>query len=154
MDSATQIGLANKWLKGDSDAIDLLFILGEISQTWDDLIDGDKHVSNSDINRMMILALVRLTKNPFFVAHQIELSTVFDLQIQKWLDSNYLESTKDPHYIHVAFGLRSVVTPIYLYMVQIVGGHGWRMEAMKEIYPAVYDEPFDGYLREHTYGVS
>jgi len=150
LNAEEQSELANKWLKGNDAAVELLFILGDISQTWDDLIDRDKAVSNGDINRMMILSLVHMVKNPFFVAHQEELSTVFDLQIQKWMDSNYLENTKNEHLLHVAFGLRSVVTPIFLHMVQLIGGIDWRMEAMKEIYPAIYDEPFEDYLKEHT----
>ena len=152
MDSGKQFDLASKWLKGDESAVALLFILGDISQVWDDLIDRDKPVSNLDINRMMMLSLIDLNKNSFFVRHHTELTTILDVQIQSWIDSNFLEQTKDPHFIHVAFGLRSVLTPVFLHMVGMIGGMDWRMQAMKEIYPAVYDEPFENYLKEHASG--
>lgn len=137
----------HKWLKGNTEAIELVDMLAGISQTWDDLIDQDKMVDGKAINEMMIDALIYLPQNKFYQQFP-QLHCMFDHAISTWQESNFIE--KEQHeMLHVSFINRSVITPLIMYIIQIIGGRAWRLEAAKEIYPIIFDEPFEDYKKEH-----
>ena len=50
--------------KGNDDAVQLVLMLREISHTWDDLIDKDKPVADTQIHRAFWIALIGLRNHP------------------------------------------------------------------------------------------
>ncbi|MCG7915913.1 MAG: hypothetical protein JAY71_18765 [Candidatus Thiodiazotropha weberae] len=162
MNIADEVGLLNQWLRGDSDAIDLAMAWVRISQTWDDLIDGDKPVSPLDINRMMVAALVDIPKNRFFQQHCHEILPVVEQCVGTWLSANSLEcrwqgvqNTPEQDRFResdlmVSYIIRSVVTDLVIHLAGIIGGMKWREQAGVEIRRKVYqdNESFREYCEE------
>ena len=77
--------LISYWLKDHQDAIDLVNAYSSISQVWDDLHDGDKPVTKSQVNSMMMLALIEIPTNPFFQQYYLELMPVIKHCLMTWL---------------------------------------------------------------------
>jgi len=55
----------DEWLLGNKDAVRCVLDLGQIVETWDDLIDKDKPISDQDISGSFYAATVNLPLNPF-----------------------------------------------------------------------------------------
>jgi hypothetical protein len=53
------------WFGGNTDALNLFHHLVELIHIWDDLIDKDKPVSDEQINKAFLIALVYMPSNPF-----------------------------------------------------------------------------------------
>lgn len=142
--------LISYWLKDHQDAIDLVNAYSSISQVWDDLHDGDKPVTKSQVNSMMMLALIEIPTNPFFQQYYLELMPVIKHCLMTWLDANTLESVGDDRDLQVSYIIRSVTTDLIIHVAGIVGGTLWRRQAALAIRQAIYhdNEPFEDYHAE------
>ncbi len=142
--------LISYWLKDNTAAIDLVNAYSSISQTWDDLHDGDKPVTKSQVNAMMMLALIDIPTNPFYQQHYLELMPVVQHVLMTWLDANTLEATGDERDLQVSYIIRSVTTDLMIHVAGIVGGTLWRRQAALAIRHAIYsdNEPFEEYHAE------
>lgn len=138
------------WLKENKDAIDLVNAYSTVSQVWDDLYDGDKPVTKSQVNTMMMLALIEIPTNPFFQQHYLELMPLVKHCLMTWLDANTLESVGDDCDLQVSYIIRSVTTDLIIHVAGIVGGTVWRRQAALAIRQAIYhdNEPFEEYRDE------
>lgn len=138
------------WLKENPDAIALAKAWISISQTWDDLYDGDKPVSKDQINTMMMLALLDIPQNRFFQCHCHELLPMVEHCLMTWLDANTLEASGDERDLQVSYIIRSTMTDLVIHLAGIVGGKLWRRRAALAIRQAVYrdNEPFENYMKE------
>ncbi len=132
------------WLKGDRDAINLVGLIGSVSQTWDDLVDGDKQLTLDDINEMMWGALMEIRRNPFFRKHEAEMDMLLEQAIDSWHEANDLEA--EGLLPLVTYTIRSSVTPLLVRMTYLLGGRLWGRKCAREIRLAVFDEPYDEYL--------
>ena len=47
-----------EWFGGNKDALNLFFMLVDLVQTWDDLVDRDREVRQQEINNAFLVALV------------------------------------------------------------------------------------------------
>jgi len=141
----------NHVLLDDQAAVAFCSVLFGISQTWDDLVDRDKPVSDGDINKMMWEALITLPGNSFYQTHYGELSVLMQSAIVDWMDSNELEHGSD-HNKLVAYVLRDSVTTILIHCARIVGGYEWMREVSVEIRDAIYDEPPAAFIKGLTNG--
>ena len=150
MDRDIQRNMIHHWLRGDSDAIDLVNIFINISQTWDDLYDGDRCVSQTSVNHMMVSALVHLPRNRFYRRHFPDLQPVIEHCLHNWLDANWLEADGNVRDLQVSYILRSVTTDLIIHVAYLVGGSAWRMQAANDIRTKIYrdNEPFTDYRRE------
>ena len=150
MDSAVQDRLISHWLKNNKDAINLAWDFVQISQIWDDLYDQDKSVSGLDLNRMMLLALVNIPRNPFYRQHYQDIQPMVEHCLFNWLDSNWLEENGNNRDLQVSYILRSVTTDLIIHLAYLVGGADWRLQAAAEIRPLIYrdNESFTSYRKE------
>ena len=55
-----------EWFGGNTDALNLFHNLVSLVHIWDDLIDKDKPVTDADINKAFLTALVYIPANPFY----------------------------------------------------------------------------------------
>ena len=149
--AATEQEKLKEWLI-ESDAVALANMLIDISQIWDDLVDGDKDVSAQSINTMMRYALVEIPKNDFYRTHFSELHPVLEDRLYTWLDANKLEQIGDERDLHVSYIIRSVVTDLVIHLAFLAGGLTHRQKAAVEIRQMIYrgNEPFCEYLAEHS----
>jgi hypothetical protein len=76
--------------KGNRAAVHLVFMLRDIANMWDDLVDRDKEVSAEDVNRVMWAALVAIPMNPFYRQHIDVLQPAIQSFILSWHMSNDL----------------------------------------------------------------
>ena len=142
--------LLNRVLLGDQPAIAFCETLFSISQTWDDIIEQDLY-RDYDVNRMMWEALIALPNNPFYQQYFDILNPLMQAAIIDWMDSDELcKGTKEEKV--AAYVLRDSLTNIIIHCARLVGGFDWMREVSMEVRGALYDEPFDDYLKEHDNG--
>jgi len=55
-----------EWFGGDHHTLNMYRAFIDLLHTWDDLVDKDKPVSEIEINRAFLTALVYLPANPFY----------------------------------------------------------------------------------------
>lgn len=79
--------------KGNMAAVHLVFMLRDIANLWDDLVDRDKEVGVEDVNRVMWEALVAIPMNPFYRQHIDALQPAIQSFILSWHMANDLAST-------------------------------------------------------------
>lgn len=142
--------LISYWLKDNTAAMDLVNAYSSISQVWDDLHDGDKPVTKSQVNTMMMLALIDIPTNPFFQQHYLDLMPVVQHLLMTWLDANTLEAVGDDRDLQVSYIIRSVTTDLIIHVAGIIGGTLWRRQAALAIRKAIYhdNESFEDYHAE------
>lgn len=83
--------LKPEWFGGNTEARDMCEMMLEITSVWDDLIDKDKPVSESDINRVFLQALVYLPSNRFYVQYQSAFIVMWQPIVASWMAANDME---------------------------------------------------------------
>jgi len=109
------------WLLGDYDAIKFIQDIGSVMETWDDLIDKDKPVSDALIHHVFITLLISLPSNDFFAKNKNFLIPIIMLAINSWLDSNNLEKEEFEQRTY-ALTLRHIGIQIVPMCAFLVGG--------------------------------
>ncbi len=109
--------------KGHVLATRLSFELIHVSQVWDDIIDGDP-VSNKDVNRAFLMALVDIPSNPLWDA---ELQANLVNTYLKWTTANVIETehTHDDNAVAQAWMLRSSIYDMFVIIAKKVHGLDW-----------------------------
>ena len=131
-------------LRGNVPAIEFCQLIGRISQTWDDLVDGDKPVDAQAINRMMFAALIELPENTFYQQHAFTLVPIIRSHIADWMAANALEY-QGIEAQRIAFVIRDNVGAIVTQCAYLIGGYEWMCEVNVAVRRHVHDEPFDEY---------
>lgn len=114
--------LLERWLLGNSDAVDCFLAIGRLAEVWDDLIDGDKPVPDDAIHGAFITALFDLPSNPFYNEHQAHLRPLMMAGINAWLDANALQHEPSPWADVWAYALRDWYMELFAAIALIVGG--------------------------------
>lgn len=139
-------------LRGNVPAIQFCETLFRISQTLDDLIDGDKPVTGQDVYRAFWEALIDLPGNPFYRQHEPALRPLMAVSLQDWRDSVTLERKGDRHGRTLAFVLRDQLTGIVVQCAGIIGGFDWMQQVSVEIRRHFHEDFLDEYLAEFRTG--
>ena len=108
--------LIRYWLKDNAAAINLFNAYSRISQIWDDLYDGDKPVTKSKVNNMMMSALIEIPTNPFYQQHYQQLMPIVQHCLVTWLDANSMEVMGNERDLQVSYIIRSVTTELLVHM--------------------------------------
>lgn len=111
-----------KWFNGNTSAVELLLILSRISETWDDLVDQDREVTESELERCFWAALVELPCNQFFAENKTALMPLIVASINSWLDSNKLARGDKTDRTH-AFTLTRMDIQIAQHIALLTGGY-------------------------------
>ena len=118
----TRDGKLLTWMCGDATAVRFLLNLFQIAEVWDDLIDRDKPIDDSDINDAFTRALLVLPTDPFYAQNQSFLHPLMVAGINSWLDANTLERYKDANWRGWAFFLRDWYMELVNACMFIIGG--------------------------------
>ncbi|MCE3025719.1 hypothetical protein [Salinicola sp. DM10] len=120
--------------------------LGRISQTLDDIVDGDTRVSAGDVIRSYWEALIELPENPFYRQNETYLRPLLASALQDWTDSTVLERTGQQHDATLAFVMRDQLAGVVVQCARLVGGYDWMREVGPVIRQYFHDERLHGYL--------
>lgn len=121
------------WMKGNQDAARFVLALHQIVDTWDDLIDKDKSVSDSDIHAAFTGALIEIPRNPFYQANFMRLNPVIEAAIADWHTANALEDKKDEANLREAYVLRCSGYSVAVMCAAVVGGDEWAKKVNLEL---------------------
>lgn len=138
----------NQVLQSNSAAVSFCETLFRISQTLDDIIDGDKSVSGNDVVSAFWQSLIELPANPFYRQHEPYLRPLMASALQDWRDSVAMERADDDHGKHLAFVLRDQLTSVVVQCAYLVGGEAWMANAGPLIRRHFHEDSLDDYLSE------
>lgn len=92
--------------KGDKSAAVLVSSIIVLVNIWDDLIDKDHPVTNTEINAAFFCALSEIPQNPFFASHRDYLQPLMDTMMTCYFCANHWEQSKDEHGMEIGHVLR------------------------------------------------
>jgi len=138
-----------QWFGGNVDALNMFYIIADLANVWDDLIDKDKDVSDNDINRAFLSALVYLPVNPFYQSIQTQVLPLWMTVIAAYDTANKFENSKDEHGLEIAHNLRFAAGHIVVFMSQACLGYEKAKEFFPEIWKTIVDDRIDDYRKEH-----
>lgn len=110
-----------RWLDGDIDAVATFVMLSTISETYDDLIDGDP-VSPEQVHSTFIAATVGLQFNPFYKRWESLIYGAMLAGLNAWLDSLELERREGEASRMHGFYLRNYLYEVLNVCAFAVGG--------------------------------
>lgn len=137
--------VAHRCLQGRQDALAFIFTVTDILHVWDDLIDRDKPVSPEAVHRAFTSALIRLPRDPFYIAHFGLLNPILEMAILNWHISNTYEAGDDEYEHHISYILRSSYSDLATMCARIVGGEAWARQVGPEIHRHWHGEGWAGY---------
>ncbi|EIY2512136.1 hypothetical protein ACUHOO_000777 [Pseudomonas aeruginosa] len=144
----TQEQLLHRVLQGNLDAIRFCETLFEISQTLDDIVDGDKALTPQEVYGAFWLALVELPVNPFYRHFEHFIRPLMAAALQDWRDSVVLERSGDEHGQTLAFVLRDQLTSLVVQCAYLIGGAAWMVQVSEGIRRHFHDEPLADYIQD------
>jgi hypothetical protein len=137
------------WFGGNQDALNMFRMFVTMSHTWDDLVDKDKDVSETEINNAFLISLVYLQANPFYRSIQEQVWPMWMTVVTAYETANKFERDKDPHGIEIAHSLRYAAGHIIAYAVQVCVGPEKAKEVLPEVWKNIFYERFAEYRKEH-----
>lgn len=139
------------WFNGNTDALKILDLIIELTHAWDDLIDKDKPVTDDQINRSFLIALVYLQSNPLYRQIQDAILPMWVMVVSAYETANTFEKNKDQHGLEIAHGLRYAAGHIVAYASLVCCGPEKAKSVLPEIWKYIYYERFSDYLKEHLH---
>jgi hypothetical protein len=138
-----------EWFGGNQDALNLFFMLVDLVQTWDDLVDKDREVSQQEVNNAFLIALVYIPSNPFYQAIREQITPMWMTVISAFEVANKFEQDKDEHGLEIAHNLRFAAGHVVTFMVQTCLGYEKAREVLPNIWKIIVNERYDEYRKEH-----
>lgn len=132
---------------GNADAADFLRCVAGMAHVWDDLIDRDKPILDSDINRAFEAALIHLPGNPFYQRHVGPLTTLLHNSIRNWRLATQIERGQDVTLYPASFVLRSAYADIFAHVGYLTGGPECALTVALEARRQCHAEGLDGYVK-------
>lgn len=137
-----------EWFGGNQDALNMYLLIVDLAHIWDDIIDKDRPVSEQDVNRAFLIALVYLPSNPFYRTIQHAVAPMMLTMISAYQTANHFENAKDLHGVEIAHGLRYAVGHIISYASIVCLGYEKASQVMPELWKSMMCERFDAYKSE------
>lgn len=113
--------------KNDQNAINLAVSLWDVCQFWDDLIDRDKTLTDHEINRCMLLAMVEIPKNPIYLTMPELPYHIYNVFL-RWRDSTEMEKDLQPNDREKCYMLRAGVYDLFVLIAAHLYGDDWAKE--------------------------
>ena len=132
---------------GNPGALELIRDLHRISHVWDDLIDGDRHVTPQAINAAFIAATVGLALNPFYQQNIRVIAPVMLTGILNWRAANAMEAAGE--HLEIAHVIRCSLADVALLCAALCMGHERAAEAAAELRVLFQQDELATYLAEH-----
>ena len=138
----------SNWL--GEDGAKCVVMLSTIAETWDDLIDKDKDLTDEDISQAFILALIKLDLNPFWQQHKPFLYPLGVAAVNCWMDSEELLREGIPRSVMYSFYLRNFCVEMIIMAAFCVGGFSHMRKVSMEIRKFFAHESY--FEWEHRHG--
>lgn len=138
-----------EWFGGNHHALAMFEAFVFLSHVWDDLVDKDKDVSESQINEAFMTALAYLPSNPFYRSIQEAILPMWMVVVSCYETANHYEREKDDHGIEISHGLRYAAGNIIAYAVIVCVGQEEAKKHLPEMWKIIFHERFDEYRKEH-----
>ena len=138
-----------EWFGGNQDALNAFRMFVDLAHTWDDIVDGDKEVTEDKINNAFAIALVYLPANSFYQTIQPQILPMWLSVIHAYQTANAFEKAKDQHGLEIAHTLRYAAGNIMTYAVHVCVGPEKAKEYLPEMWKAIVVERFEDYRKEH-----
>jgi len=106
----------------NASAKELIAVLYDIFEVWDDLIDKDKHVADEDINRAFFNAFAVIPINGFYIQHFNRLYPHVVATMTAWETANVLHKLKSEESLAQAYTLRKIMINLVVECVRICNG--------------------------------
>lgn len=135
-----------KLLQGNEAAIHFAYCVLEQVAIYDDIIDKDKTLSDSEIHRAFWIANVEMPRNPFYRANFDLLNPLVMQAIINWRIANSIENAGKAS--EISFIIRSSYADILVMCCLLVGGIEYAESAGLEIRTIIHDEGLSAYLQE------
>jgi hypothetical protein len=139
-----------EWFGGNQDALNMYAAIVDLAQTWDDLVDRDKPVTEAQVNNAFLIALVYLQCNPFYRKIQDQVLPMWLTTVSSFEAANKFEREKDEHGLEIAHVLRYAGAQIIAYAIHVCVGPEQARQFVPEMWKIAADERFDAYRKEHT----
>lgn len=107
--------------KGNHDAANLIMTLSKICDLWDDLVDGDKELTEKNKVELFWMCLVTVPSNPFYKQHYDMLVPVLATGVCDWIIANTFEKSGEREKVIVAHNLRFFALNTALFIVLLCG---------------------------------
>jgi len=102
-------------------AVQFVLSIGDAAELWDDLIDQDKPINTTDVNRVFTTLTTVLPLNPFFDAYKPQLIPLLVAGINAWHDATALEKGSDNDKA-LAYVLRDWYVELTMFVVYLTQG--------------------------------
>lgn len=136
---------------GNAAALSYLSSIMACVELWDDLIDRDKPVSDSDINGLMVAMMVSLPSNEFFTLNKSYLLPLTVTCINAWMDSNELQKSDDKRLRQSAWWLKQMGVELYAAVSYLTGGFSHMRTVSLKARSILMHEDFENFEMEHGY---
>lgn len=138
-----------EWFGGELAGVDMVWLLVQMTHTWDDLIDKDKPVTDAAINNMMRIALVCLPANPVYQKIQGAAPALWSTIISAYAAANSYEKSKDEKGLEIGHTLRYMAGNLISLAMEACIGFDAASNYMPEMWKVVVFERFNDYRQEH-----
>jgi hypothetical protein len=138
-----------EWFGGNQDALNMYRMLVDLVQIWDDLVDKDKEVPESDINYAFLIALAYMPANPFYSLIQKDVLPMWIISLSAYEVANKFERDKDEKGLEISHNLRFAAGHVVAYMVHMCLGYEKAKDIMPEVWKTIVDQRFQDYRKEH-----
>lgn len=135
-------------LRGNQGAVQFCRQLFQVSQTLDDLIDGDKPMTGDQVISAFWKSLIEIPANPFYREHEPYLRPLMAMALQDWRDSVVLERSSSEHNHTLAFVIRDQLTGVVTQCAYLVGGESWAAAVGPKIREHFHEDALADYLKE------
>jgi hypothetical protein len=137
-------------LRHDEGAIEFFMLMHRILHFWDDLVDRDKDLTDSEINAAMWTALIDLPSSQFYQQNFYALKPVLTTAIANWMASTEFERNPTEKRLQIAFIARSDYINILLQCAYLVGGRDWLLHVTPIVRERWTSEDFAAYEKNLT----
>lgn len=138
-----------EWFGGNQDALNMYRMIVDLGHAWDDLVDKDKTLPETEINNAFLICLLYLPANPFYQKIQADIAPMWLTVVLAYTTANKFEREKDAHGLEIGHMLRYAVGMIVSYMVASCIGMEEAQKVMPDVWKNVVFERFDAYRKEH-----
>ena len=130
---------------GDPYAAHCLAWLISVAHLWDDLIDKDKVVSDSDVNQTFMALLTELPRNPWWLANSHQLIPVIQMAVMNWHLATANERGKVDLPDEFSFICRSTYADLFGMAAMICGGEAHALDIAQKARARFHAEGFVKY---------
>lgn len=139
-----------EWFAGDIHAHSAAMLFAQISQLWDDLLDGDTLIEETRIHDAFLSALVYLPLNPFYAKVQRDVIPMLIPLVAAYEAANQFERLRDPEGLEIGHTLRFMAGNVVIYFIHMCLGPERAREVVPDAWKLMVNERIDDYLKEHS----